>query len=128
MLNGEPDRPAITDDVAAPQLTADLASIFLRLHRVFKKRFGLPPWPERWPEKPPPDWEHFFCVDIAVKDAAGAEFDVRVPYKRFAENRNWAKALDLNVAEFCASEAMWRYNDPTYRNEHLQFATYGGKG
>ena len=40
-----------------------------------KRRFGLPSWPERWPEKPPPDC----CVDIAVKDAAGAEFGVRVP-------------------------------------------------
>lgn len=44
----------------------------------------------RWPEKPPQDWERFFCVNLAVKDAAGAEFvDVRVSYKRFAEIRDW---------------------------------------
>ena len=61
----------------------------VRVTGVDKVPFGLTPsWPERWPEKPPQDRERFFYVDIAVKDAAGAEFDVRVPYKRFAENRN----------------------------------------
>ena len=83
-----------------------------------------PTVPERWPAKPPQNWESYFNVKIGVKDAAGAEFIVRVPYKRFAENRDWAKALDLNVAEFCTSEAMWRYNGPTYRNEHLEFAQH----
>ena len=81
-----------------------------------------PTVPERWPAKPPQNWESYFDVCIGVKDAAGAEFVVRVPYKRFAENRDWAKALDLNVAVFCTSEAMWRYNGPTYLNEHLEFA------
>ena len=77
--------------------------------------FGLTPsWPPRWPERVPQDWERFFLVDLAVKDAAGAEFvDVRVPYKRFAENRGWAKALDLNVIQFCASKALWYYDGPT---------------
>ena len=76
-----------------------------------------PTVPERWPAKPPQNWESYFNVGIAVKDAAGAEFGVRVPYKRFAENRDWAKALDLNVAEFCTSEAMWRYNGADSGNE-----------
>ena len=58
-----------------------------------------------------------------MKDAAGAEFvDVRVPYKRFAENRGWATALDLNVTQFCASRALWDYDGPTYNKEHLDFA------
>ena len=83
-----------------------------------------PTVPEGWPAKPPQNWESYFNVKIGVKDAAGAEFIVQVPYKRFAENRDWAKALDLNVAEFCTSEAMWRYNGPTYRNEHLEFAQH----
>ena len=62
-------------------------------------------------------------VDLAVKDAAGAEFvDVRVPYKRFAENRGWATALDLTVTPFCASRALWDYTGPTYNKEHLNFA------
>ena len=62
-------------------------------------------------------------VDLAVKDAAGAEFvDVRVPYKRFAENRGWATALDLTVTPFCASRALWDYWGETYSNEHLEFA------
>ena len=94
----------------------------VRVTGVFKKRFGLPSWPERWPEKLPPDWERFFDVGLAVKDAAGAELGVWVPYKRFAENRNWAKALVLTVTEFCASRALWYYHGPTYNNEHLQFA------
>ena len=90
----------------------------VRVTGVYKESFGLTPsCPERWPEKPPSDWERFFCVDIAVKDAAGAEFGVRVPYKRFAENRDWAKALDLSVTQFCASRALC----PTYNNEHVQF-------
>ena len=95
----------------------------VRVTGVEKKRFGLTPsCPERWPGKPPPDWGRFFCVDIAVKDAAGAEFDVRVPYKRWAENRGWAKALDLSVTQFCASRALWDYTGPTYNKEHLDFA------
>ena len=58
-----------------------------------------------------------------MKDAAGAEFvDVRVPYKRFAENRGWATALDLSVTQFCASRALWDYIGPTYNKEHLNFA------
>ena len=98
----------------------------VRVPGVLERRFGLSPsCPERWPEKPPQDWERFFYVDIAVKDAAGAEFDVRVPYKRVAENRDWAKALDLNVTQFCASKALWYYDGPTYSNEHLQFALTG---
>ena len=45
----------------------------VRVTGVCKARFGLPSWPERWPEKPPQDWERFFLVDLAVKDAAGAQ-------------------------------------------------------
>ena len=53
----------------------------VRVTGVYKMWFGCTPsFPERWPEKPPSDWERFFYVNIAVKDAAGAEFvDVRVP-------------------------------------------------
>ena len=96
----------------------------VRVTGVYKMRFGCTPsFPERWPEKPPKDWERFFLVDLAVKDAAGAEFvDVRVPYKRFAENRGWATALDLTVTQFCASRALWDYTGPTYNKEHLDFA------
>ena len=80
----------------------------VRVTDVFGERFGLSRWPERWPEKPPQDWERFFLVDLAVKDAAGAEFiEVRLPHKRFAENRGWAKALDWSVTQFCASKALW---------------------
>ena len=58
-----------------------------------------------------------------MKDAASAEFiEVRVPYKRFAENRGWATALDLTVTPFCASRALWDYLGPTYNKEHLNFA------
>ena len=81
-----------------------------------------PTVPERWPAKPPQNWESYFNVKFGVKDAAGAEFDVRVPYKRFAENRGWAKALDLSVTQFCASKALWYYIGPTYNKEHLNFA------
>ena len=42
-----------------------------------------PTVPERWPAKPPQNWASYFNVGIGVKDAAGAEFVVRVPYKRF---------------------------------------------
>ena len=96
----------------------------MRVTGVYKRRFGLTPsWPERWPEKPPQAWERFFLVDLAVKDAAGAEFvDVRVPYKRCVENRDWAKALDLNVTQLCASIVLWYYDGPTYNKEHRQFA------
>ena len=38
----------------------------VRVTGVYKQPFGLPSWPERWPEKPPQDWERFFFVDIAV--------------------------------------------------------------
>ena len=73
----------------------------VRVTGVYKRRFGLTPsWPERWPEKQPQDWERFFLVDIAVKDAAGA-----APL---------AKALDLNVTQFCASRTLWDYTGPTY--------------
>ena len=47
---------------------------------------------------------------------------MNLSYKRFAENRGWAKALDLTVAEFCASKALWYYDGPTYNKEHLNFA------
>ena len=47
---------------------------------------------------------------------------MRVPYKRFAENRGWATALDLTVTPFCASRALWDYIGPTYNKEHLNFA------
>ena len=47
----------------------------VRATGVFKLSFGVTPsCSERCPEKPPQDWERFFLVDIAVKDAAGAEF------------------------------------------------------
>ena len=93
----------------------------VRVTGVYKARFGL--YPESWPGKPPQDGERFFSVDIAVKDAAGAEFmDVRVPCKRFAENRGWATALDLTVTQICASRALWDYTGPTYNKEHLNFA------
>ena len=95
----------------------------VRVTGVYKRPFGLPSWPEWWPAKPPQDWERFFLVDLAVKDAVGAEFiEVRVPYKRFAENRGWATALDLTVTQFCASRALWDYTGPTYNKEHLNFA------
>ena len=47
---------------------------------------------------------------------------MRVPYKRFAENRNWAKALDLSVKQFCASPVLWYDKGQIYNNEHLKDA------
>ena len=39
----------------------------VRVTGVYTMRFGCTPsWPERWPEKPPKDWERFFLVDLAV--------------------------------------------------------------
>ena len=81
----------------------------VRVTGVFKESFGLTPsCPARWPEKPPQDWERFFLVDLAVKDAAGVLCDKcamrRAPQQPCRCNYAVISALLRSLAPNCYLE------------------------